>query len=76
MIQGSQYSVEEDGSLVIESVLMGRDDGIYTCIADTPNVGQDEAISTVIITSEYCIVLIKYSLMFPYVCSSSKNQHF
>jgi hypothetical protein len=50
LIQGPQYKVMEDGTLVIDGTVRDRDDGIYTCVADTPNVGQDESSSTVLIT--------------------------
>ena len=50
IIQGPQYTVQDDGTLVIDRVTSGRDDGLYTCVADSPNVGQDVANSTVIVT--------------------------
>ena len=46
------YMVQTDGTLVIEDVLRGRDDGLYTCIADTPDVGRDESSSTIIVTGK------------------------
>jgi hypothetical protein len=46
----SQYSVQADGTLVVKAVERGRDDGVYTCIADSPGVGQDESSSTVTVT--------------------------
>ena len=49
IIQGTQYLVEENGTLVIDSVMRDRDEGVYTCIANTPDVGQDEASTTVIV---------------------------
>ena len=44
------YTIRADGTLVIRSIVRDADDGIYTCIADTPNIGQDEGSSLVIIT--------------------------
>lgn len=57
LIQGPQYTVKENGTLTINGIKKGRDEGVYTCIADTPNVGQDKSSSTVIVTSKllwYC----------------------
>ncbi|CAI8032744.1 hypothetical protein GBAR_LOCUS18487, partial [Geodia barretti] len=44
------YTVEEDGTLAINGVIRDRDEGVYTCIADTPNVGQDQSSTTIIVT--------------------------
>ena len=44
------YTVQSDGTLVIKNIVRGSDDGIYTCIADTPNIGQDESSSLVLVT--------------------------
>lgn len=51
-INGDQYDILDDGTLVIMNLTRGRDDGIYKCIALTPDVGRDEAKSTVIITGK------------------------
>ena len=56
MILGPQYTVKTDGSLVIEELVVDIDDGVYTCVADTPNVGQDEANSTVIVTRKQAAI--------------------
>ena len=49
-IVGPQYTVQRDGSLVIEDLVRDRDDGVYTCVADTPNIGRNEASSNVKVT--------------------------
>ena len=46
------YIIQSDGTLVIEGIVRGRDDGIYTCVADTSNIGTDESSSTVIVTGK------------------------
>lgn len=51
-IQGLQYTVQNDGTLVIEDLTRDRDDGLYTCVAHTPEVGRDECSSTVNITGK------------------------
>ena len=51
----TQYTVETDGTLVIKNVTKDRDDGTYTCVADTENVGQDEITTTVIVTGKRLI---------------------
>lgn len=50
--QYPQYSVNNDGALVITNITRDRDDGEYTCVADSPDVGQDECTSTIIITGK------------------------
>lgn len=50
LIQGPQYSVNDNGTLVITGITRDRDEGVYTCMADTPDVGQDESSTTVIVT--------------------------
>ncbi len=52
IIQGPQYTVKGDGKLMINSVARGRDEGVYTCIADTQSIGQDNSSSTVIVTGK------------------------
>lgn len=52
IIEGEQYEIQDDGTLVIKNVTRKRDDGIYKCVADTPDVGRDEAKSTVTVTGE------------------------
>ena len=49
IVQGPQYTVRDDGTLVINGILRDRDEGVYTCIADTPDVGQDQSSTTVIV---------------------------
>lgn len=51
-IQGLQYTVQNDGTLVIEGLTRDRDDGVYTCVANTPEVGRDESSSTVNVTGK------------------------
>ena len=67
IIQGPQYTVEEDGTLVINGVTRDRDEGVYICIADTPNVGQDQSSTTVIVTGElvYYDRALPHHLTFP-----------
>ena len=55
IIQGPQYTVKEDGRLIISSVSKNRDEGVYTCIADTQSVGQDNSSSTVIVTGKFVL---------------------
>ena len=45
-----QFTVDTDGTLIITNVTRNRDDGVYTCVADSPDVGQDESSSTIIVT--------------------------
>ena len=52
IIHGQQYIVEEDGKLLINAIVRGRNEGVYTCIADTDSVGQDNSSSTVIVTGK------------------------
>ena len=54
-IKGPQYTVKENGKLIISSLLRNRDEGVYTCIADTQNVGQDNSSSTVIVTGKFLL---------------------
>ena len=51
-----QYSVTSDGSLLIENITRGRDDGVYMCVADSEGVGQDESTTTVIVTGKTFLV--------------------
>lgn len=51
-IQGLQYTVQDDGTLLIENMVKSRDDSVYTCVTDTPNIGRDESSSTVIVTGK------------------------
>ena len=50
-----QYTVENDGTLIITNLTRNRDDGVYTCVADSPGVGQDESSSTITITGKKLI---------------------
>ena len=52
MIHGPQYNVLSNGTLVIENLVRGRDDGVYTCAAYTPNIGRDSSTSSVTVTSK------------------------
>ena len=52
MIQGPQYRVLSNGSLVVQSLVRDRDGGVYTCAAYTPNVGRDSHSSSVTITGK------------------------
>ena len=54
IIQGPQYRKENE-KLIIKSLLRNRDEGVYTCIADTHSVGQDNSSSTVIVTGKFVL---------------------
>ena len=47
-----QYTMQPDGTLVIKHVVMERNDGLYTCIANSSGLGSDESSSTVIVTGK------------------------
>ena len=68
IIQGPQYTLEENGTLVINGVLRDRDKGVYTCIADTPGVGQDQSSTTVIVTGKF---LGQFTLLYVPCCLTS-----
>lgn len=66
-IRGQQYTVQDDGNLVIEDLTRGRDDGMYTCVAYTPNIGRDESSSTVIVTGKMKVIL-KFTFSIHHAC--------
>lgn len=63
-IQGLQYTIENDGTLVIEGLARDRDDGVYTCVAHTPEVGRDESSSTVNVTGKTIVLKLIYKYHF------------
>ena len=46
-LSNESHEVLSNGSLLIRSVTPGRDNGTFTCMADSTNVGHDELSSTV-----------------------------
>lgn len=58
------YTIQADGTLVIRSIVKDTDYGIYTCIADSPNVGQDESSSLVIVTGNQQMSNILSKILF------------
>ena len=71
----SQYTVLSDGTLVVKHLTRHRDDGVYTCVADSPDVGQDESSSTVTVTgtSTQITFLHKHSLTIGPLCYISST---
>ena len=45
-----QYTMLNDGTLLINNLTRDRDEGVYTCIADSLEVGQDNSSSTITVT--------------------------
>ena len=76
IVQGPQYTVDGDGRLVINSVIRDRDEGVYTCIADTQSVGQDKSSSTVIVTGRSMHLGPRNTINIIYLFSSSENQQY
>lgn len=75
-IEGEQYDIQDDGTLVIKNLMRKRDDGVYTCVADTPDVGKDEAKSSVTVTGklrEFSLHIQKNVYTFHFVPSSSSS---
>lgn len=76
-IEGEQYDIQDDGTLVIKNLTRKRDDGVYTCVAYTPDIGKDEAKSTVTVTGKLRDFSLRIQLyitcMFLFVSSSSSS---
>lgn len=59
MIEGPQYRVLSNGSLVVENLVRDRDDGVYTCAAYIPDVGRDSHSSSVTVTGKLKLMLMR-----------------
>ena len=53
----STYKVFSNGSLLIQSVTFEMDNGTFTCIASTSDVGSDNLTSTVTVIGELKVFL-------------------
>ena len=49
-ITSPNHTIQDDNSLLVTGVRRGRDEGIFTCVASTPNVGQDSVNTIVTVT--------------------------
>ena len=54
-VSDPRYTVQNDGSLRIEGVLRGRDDGVFTCVASTAGLGQDSVDTVVAVSGKFRI---------------------
>ena len=52
-VSDPRYTVQNDGSLRIDGVLRGRDDGVFTCIATTAGLAQDSVDTVVAVSGKF-----------------------